>query len=190
MVVHAEPAVRMDAPGDVAQREFRSGDVVVTAQSGVDQAPGAGGFLDRRRDRRQVPLVRRGAHQTPEYPAHRPVEHRLLGVHPAVDAGAGVRVRRPERRAGGVHLREIAQDRVALPEGEIALLQRRHQPGRVHRAVFGRVGLAERAADIDPLERQPEFAQAPENLHHVAGRVAAPHDALHGFSPPDSVFAG
>ena len=35
-----------------------------------------------------------------------------------------------------MHLRQVAQDRIAFPQSEIAFLQRRNQSGWVHRAVF------------------------------------------------------
>src|SRR6516165_8856873 len=46
---------------------------------------------------------------------------------------------------------QVAADRVALPQSEIILLQRGHEACRVHGAIVGRVGLAERAADVDPF---------------------------------------
>jgi hypothetical protein len=74
---------------------------------------------------------------------------------------------------------QIAQDDVAFPEREIVLLQCRHQARRVHLPILGRIGLAERAADIDPLERQAHLAKAPKDFHHVARGRAAPDDAFH-----------
>src|SRR3954466_9730096 len=50
-IIHPEPAMRMHAPGDVAQGESGSGDKVVPAQHSLDDPPGLRRLLDCRGNR-------------------------------------------------------------------------------------------------------------------------------------------
>jgi hypothetical protein len=71
---------------------------------------------------------------------------------------------------------EIAHDRIRLPQREaVFLLQRRHQRIGVHREIERLLGAAERAADVDALTWQLQFADRPHRLLHVGRRVAPPH---------------
>ena len=76
---------------------------------------------------------------------------------------------------------QIAGDRVRLPQGEIVLDQRRHQPHRVHREVVVLPVPAELSADVHLLVVEAELVGGPQRLHHVA-RGTASEDLQHGGS--------
>ncbi len=90
--------------------------------------------------------------------------------------------------AAGMAVRQIAQDRVALPQCEALFLQRRHQSGGILGAIFRSLRFAERGTCIDALERERHLAQSPQHLHHITGRGAPPYDPLHKFLPRRRFF--
>src|SRR5437773_2662919 len=68
---------------------------------------------------------------------------------------------------------KIANDRVGLPKDEAVIVDRRHQPVRIERPVFGRVVLAEGTADVFALEWNAKLAATPQHFLHVTGRRAS-----------------
>ena len=181
--VHVEPAVQMRAPRHVGQGQVLAAQVRMLGELSRDHAPDTGTILDRLLYRRHVAFLGRRADQAPEYRGDITVEAGLLRIHPMIDGGAGTRVLRPQLRMRRVGMAKIAADRVALPQHEVVFLQRRHQPGRVHRTIFRRVRLAVRTADIDALVGKLQFFECPDHLHHVARCGTAPQNAAHRLPP-------
>src|SRR6185503_16255075 len=71
------------------------------------------------------------------------------------------------KAAGAVLCREVAHDRVRLPQDEPAVVDRRYQPRGVHLQVFGRLVDAVLEARVDALVLQSELLGRPQHLLHV-----------------------
>src|SRR5438093_8897804 len=70
--------------------------------------------------------------------------------------------------------REVAHDGVRLPKREAVVVDRRHEPGRVHAAVLRRRIDAVLHAGVDALVLEPELFGGPQRLLHVYGIDASP----------------
>ena len=70
------------------------------------------------------------------------------------------------RCAGAEFGGEIAQAGVGLPQDEAVILDRRHQPVRVHREIGG-VLLGAPVRKVDVLVRHTEFVDAPHHFLDV-----------------------
>src|SRR6185503_1922920 len=71
------------------------------------------------------------------------------------------------KAAGAVLCREVAHDRVRLPQDEPAVVDRRYQPRGGHLQVFGRLVDAVLEARVDALVLQSELLGRPQHLLHV-----------------------
>ena len=118
----------------------------------------------------------------------------MCPLHPLIGAGNVFAVRRAEA-AAAIGAGEIADDGVAFPEDEAAVVHHRDEAIGVHGAVFGRVVAAERAARVDALTHDADFVDGPHDLLDVDGGLAAPdfkgHDRrLQTKKRPAATLAG
>jgi hypothetical protein len=79
------------------------------------------------------------------------------------------------QRALPVPVGEIPDDRIRFPQNEIAVYEGRHQPGRIHRQIGGRIVAAEFQPQIDSFVSQTEFADCPHDFLDVRRVFAAPN---------------
>ena len=70
---------------------------------------------------------------------------------------------------------EVAQDRVAFPENEIAFDQCRNATIRVHFEIMRLIVVAEGHAGIDPFDSKIKFVRAPQHLLHIDRIGTAPN---------------
>src|SRR6516165_8524148 len=144
-------------------------------QNLVQQPKMAGAAREALADRRPVALRFRRAIVTPENaPPEIGLERRLRPVHPAIDARALGRVRRPQAAAivaGG----EVSENGVGLPHRQIAILDHRYAPVRVQRPKRRLIEPAEVATGGDVLMGKTEFADEPKHFLHIEGAAASPN---------------
>src|SRR5690606_23005514 len=102
-------------------------------------------------------------------------------VHPGLDGGAPLKL--PGVQVGAaVLVGEIADDGVALPEAERAVVDHRHDAHRIDGAECRIAGRPEAPAPVLALVGKPALAQHPEDLPYVDG-VGASVDLEHRVSP-------
>jgi hypothetical protein len=70
-------------------------------------------------------------------------------------------------RAHAITFRDIAHNGMRLEHREIAVLDRRHEPVRIHRTIGIAVRAPELPADRHPLESNARLRQRPQHLLYI-----------------------
>src|SRR5882762_7336257 len=87
----------------------------------------------------------------------------------------------PERSAS-IACRQVAQNRMRLPDDNTIVVDDRDLAVRVHGAKFVRVETTEPSADFDVPVRQMQFADQPHDFLQIEGAPSSP-DRKHGLPP-------
>ncbi len=170
------------AEADVRERELFAGAIgLAVLELALEDPPGRGGARVRGVERRGVAPLRWRAVVAHQQGPHRRPQHRELPIHPALDMAAlhGILRMQPVEAA---RRREVAQDRVGLPDDRLAVLDGGDQTVGVEAEVLGIPVAAEMQARIDPLEGDVHLRARPQHLLDVRGRGPTP-DLEHGVPP-------